>query len=156
MHQDNSTWESPITTLTTIPAPIALTGQITSEGKVVTGAGTDFLNEIEEGDFIFDSSQSEIRKVASISTRLEVLHLTEAFSADISSPINLVGVPKSNIEELSLENDGIGIGKINGVDFPVDQIITWKKNSRFKGQHGFIDPKVVDGTGTSINVSTLK
>ncbi len=151
----NSDILSPITSLTTVPAPVALTGTITSNGVSVKGAGTKFLEELEEGEWIYDAAQAEMRQIKDISLRLEVLTLTEPFTIDVAA-IALVGVPRSEFEELSFENVGAVTGKLNGKDLKAGAIKEWKTNNVSRGQQGFIDAKVVDGTGTEIEVLFLK
>lgn len=157
MDHGNSNWEAPITGLTVIPAPQSLTGTITSDGKVVTGSGTDFLNELEEGDWIWDSGQAEVRQIQAISSRLEVLYLKEAFTADIAAPIALEGVPDSNYEEISLLNAGAGGATIDGNPLAGGEDVSFdKKAADTRGRKGFISPKVVDGTGTQVRVLTIR
>ena len=151
----NSDIISPITTLTTVPAPVALTGNISSDGTTVTGAGTNFRDELEEGEWIYDAAQAEMRQIKDISPSLEVIVLTEAFSVDLVG-IALVGVPRSEFEELSIENTGAAAGKINNKNIKSGGIAEWKTNNVSRGQQGFIDPKVVDGTGTELQVLFLK
>lgn len=151
----NSDIISPITTLTTVPAPVALTGTINSDGTTVQGIGTNFRDELEEGEWIYDAAQAEMRQIKDISPSLEVIVLTEAFSVDLAA-VALVGVPRSEFEELSIENVGAATGKVNNKDIKAGGIVEWKKNSRFRGQQGFIDAKVVDGTGTELQVAFLK
>lgn len=153
----NSNWETPITGLTTIPAPVALTGTITSDGIVVTGSGTDFLNEVKDGDWIWDSSQEEVRQVKSMSIRLQVLYLEEAFTADIAAPIALEVIPDSDLEEISLLNSGAIDATIDGNALGAGENVSFdKKAADARGRKGFISPKVVDGTGTTVRVLTIR
>jgi len=147
----NSDIISPITTLTTVPTPVALAGTISSDGTAVQGVGTDFFNKLEVGEWIFDAAQSEVRRIKAISAVLQVLVLDEAFSVDLAG-IALVGVPRSEFEEISIENNGPLTGKINKKDILVGAIKEWRTNNVSRGQQRFIDAKVVDGTGTSLDV----
>lgn len=154
--KSNSTWEAPITSKVTIPASVAISGTLTSVGTVVTGIGTDFQNDVKLGDWIYDAAQNEIRQIKSISERTEVFHLTRAFSVDLAA-IAAVRVPESDLQELSLSNDGAAAGAIDGNTFPSGKIATFdKKNTVNMGANRFIDPKVVDGTGTSIAVLKIR
>lgn len=156
MDKINSKWRAPITTLTVIPTPVAITGTITSDGTTVTGDGTDFLNELKIDDWIWDANQEEVHQIQGISSRLEVLYLRTPFAANIAAPIALIKVPDSEIEELSLLNDGAGAANIDGNDFPAGIPATFKKESPTRGRKGFISPKVIDGSASVIRVLTIK
>jgi len=157
MSDENSKWETPITGLTVVPSPVALTGTIESEGKIVTGSGTSFLTELKEGDWIWDSGQEEVRQIKSISNRLEVIHLEKAFTADIAAPIALESVPDSDLEELGFLNSGAGDATIDGnVLAPGEDVSFDKKAADTRGRKGFISPKVIDGTGTEVRVLIIR
>lgn len=156
MDKINSEWKAPITILTVIPTPVAITGTITSDGTTVTGDSTDFLNELEVDDWIWDANQEEVHQIQGISSRLEVLYLRTPFTADIAAPIALVKVPDSVIEELSLLNDGAGAANIDGNDLPIGLPVTFKKEAPTRGRKGFVSPKVIDGSASIIRVLTIK
>lgn len=157
MSDENSNWETPITSLVVIPAEESLSGTITSDGRIVTGSGTSLLADVNEGDWIYDSNQKEVRQVVAVSSRIEVLHLEKPFTLDIGGAIALEVVRDSEIEELSLLIDaGLADGTINNVPFPAGIPVTFKKEAPTRGRKGFIDPKVIDGTGTTVRVLTIK
>lgn len=157
MSHEYSEWRAPITGLVTLPPSEALSGTITSDGKIVTGSGTSVLADFEPGEWVYDASQKEVREVLSISERLEVLYIDRPFSVDIAAPIALVKVPHSELEELSLLIDvGLNDGEIDGNPFPAGTPVTFKKETPARGRKGFISPKVIDGTATTIRVLTIK
>ena len=152
---ENSPYGPDITSLVTIPDSVALSGTVSSDGTTVTGTGTDVLADLETGDWIYDAAQKEVRKILSISDRLQVFHLEKAFSVDLAA-INLVKVPASQLEEISLSNVGAAPGTIDKNEFGAGELAIFKKDSNFRGQRGFVDPKVVDGTGTKIRQLRIK
>ena len=142
-----------------IPRSTALTGTITSLGNAISGSGTDFQAELEIGTFIVSLAQNEVRRIIEIDPNTQYAEIDSPFTVDITVAIALIAVPLADValRELSLLNQGAVDGEVEGSTFTVNQAITWNANdSDARGQHGFIEPKVADATGTVIGFSILR
>lgn len=67
----------------TIPKAVTKTGTIKSTGDRVRGTGTNFLSDVNVGDFIYDEDAA-VRKVKSIESAT-MLTLESGFPSDLSS-----------------------------------------------------------------------
>lgn len=67
----------------TLPAFRTLTGTYSSSGVVVTGTSSLFTTEVVEGDWLFNATTNELRKVQGV-TIDTILILEAAFSSDAS------------------------------------------------------------------------
>ncbi len=70
-----------VSTLTTVPAPVAVSGTITTVGKQFTTSADD---TVAVGDWIFYSTQSLVRMVVSMDTARKGL-LSDAFGGDLTT-----------------------------------------------------------------------
>jgi len=144
----------PITTLTPFPLPETKTGVIDSSLTVVKGIGTDFTEEdIRKGDFLWNQAQGELRKIIGKSYSSEILNIDSPFTLDLAAA-PLVVVKANQVKSVSLSNVGAAVGTIDGEIIAVLQTISFGRNESGVGGDEYIDPVIVDGTGTSIQ--TLK
>ena len=144
----------PITPLTPFPLPETKTGVIDSSLTVVKGIGTDFTeDDIRKGDFLWNQTLGELRKIVGKSYSSEILNIDAPFSAPlVGQP--LVIVKAGQYKHITFLNNGAAVGTLDGEDIVVFQTISFGRNESGTAGDEYIDPVVVDGTGTSIQ--TLK
>lgn len=146
----------PITTLTPFPLPVTKTGIIDSSLTVVKGIGTDFNEEdIKKGDFLWNQAQGELRKITGKSYSSEILNIDTPFTADlVGQPLTIVKA--AQVKSITLLNNGAAPGTIDGQTIAVFQTISFGRNESGTGGDEYIDPVIVDGTGTSIQILKTK
>jgi hypothetical protein len=146
-----------ISTLRTVPQNVTKTGTIATVGTQVVGTGTLFGTEVKVGDWICSLSASEIRKIVTITDALTAI-IDYPFTVDLAPATALVVIPHpTNIVEISWLNTGGASGSIDGIAVVQNEYGCWGKNSREReSNRDFIDPIIVDGTGTTIKILTLK
>lgn len=104
-----------VSTITSFPAPVALTGTISSTGLEVTGTGTLFLTEIVNPNtnfllykYIFNPSTGEIMEIEGVRSNTH-LKLKHAFAVNLSgAALNVV----NNYFYNSISIDPLGAGVI--------------------------------------------
>jgi hypothetical protein len=143
-----------VTTKVTVPATSTKTGTITTAGKNVVGVGTKFTTEIKKGDWIADLvTNNELRVVTDVRDDL-FLTIDSAFTADIAGAT--LTVVRSRAKQVSLANAGGAAATIDGVTFAVGESVTYPKSNKNPDGKDFIDPLLVNGTGTTIKVQIQK
>lgn len=147
-----------LTTLTSVPAPTTGTGTIETAGKVVIGTGTLFSTELPAGSFVLSLAAGELRKVVKVNSNTSAI-LDYAFSAPIAALSTLYFIPedKTHIAEISaIAATGAGAFDINGVVWPeaVEYKASKANRERMSGVD-FVDPIIVDGTGSTVKVSLI-
>jgi len=155
---DNS---SIVTTLTTVPAPVTTgSGTIITQGTGIVGTGTFFKtgSELKRGDWIVDTAQNEVRRVVRVKNDTNA-YMSNAFTADLTSTA-LLRIPgeNTNIKMMSLAIEaGLTDGTIDGVAFKNGTTRTFNKGSDDRdGFKSFVNPVVINGTSTTIDVITLE
>jgi len=150
-----NTYDTPITTLEVVPSADTLTGTIdvAAGSTVVVGTSTDFYHEAAPGDFLW--ANNELREIIGISTSFDVMNINAPFSAPVVAA-NLEVVKKAQIKTLSLRNDGGAVALVDGNPLPNGGSITFNRDSSNIGGDEYIDPVIVDGTGTSVAVLVIK
>lgn len=152
----NNKYDTPITSLVVVPEEETLTGTISSDITTVVGTGTDFQGEgVREGDFIWDPSQPEIRKITGVSYDSQVLNIDSPFTVDLSGAPLLV-VKKAQLKRLSIKNDGGAPALVDGNLFTDSSFATFDTDSANNGADQHIDPVVIDGSGTSISILKIQ
>jgi hypothetical protein len=111
-----------ITNTTCFPAPVTLTGTISSSGVDVTGTGTLFLSEIalpqQDGKllnykYIYDESSGEIREIDYVISDT-ALRLKVSFSSDLSGADLTCPDYRSAYRELTIVSAfGVAVGCVN-------------------------------------------
>ena len=141
-----------------IPRSTAKIGVIDSLGNSISGTGTNFQDELNIGDFILSLAQEEVRRVVNIDPNTQYAQIDRAFTVPLAAlALITVGVDEAAMRELSILNQGAADGEVDGHVFTVNQADTWNANdAQARGQHGFIEPKVVDATATVIGYSILR
>jgi hypothetical protein len=142
-----------------IPENVSKTGTIETIGKAVIGTSTLFKTEIQAGSWIVDESQDELRKVVHVESDT-LAYLDNAFTSDIAALTTPSVIPRTslNIKSISVSiSPLLADEEVEGVAFNAGAAMSWAKNGMDnRGIYGFIDPIIVDGTGTVINVAILK
>jgi len=146
----------PITTLTPFPLPETKTGLIDSSLTVVKGTGTDFTEEdIRKGDFLWNQVQGELRKIVGKSYSSEILNIDSPFTTDLAGE-PLVIVKANQIKSVSLSNIGGAAGTVDGEVIAILQTLSFGRNESGTGGDEYIDPVIINGTGTSIQILKTK
>lgn len=140
----------------TFPASATKTGTISiAAGETtVIGTGTLFTSELQNLGWICDIAHDEIRKITQIKddTTLAIDH---PFSNVITGAA-LKYVGPSDSVELSILFSAVP-GKIDGVTYPANVGIALSKASRdTSAQRDFVDPVIVDATGTTAYLYQIK
>jgi hypothetical protein len=146
------------TTKETVPVSTAGTGTITTSGTVKTqiqGSGTVFTTQLQLGGWIYIAAQSQVRRIVDIASDTS-LTIDQAFTVDLAASAFRFILRTDNVRELAISVTG-GPALINGASIPVG--ITYnpsKANLLLNNKFGFVDPVVLDATGSTCVVSTLK
>lgn len=148
-----------------VPASSNKTGTISTKGRGVIGVGTKFTEEMQTGSWIVDLTNNEVRKVITVDSDT-VAYLDKPFTTDISALTtpNVVSSVDLNIREISIaiplvdsSGTAYGFGEIDGVVLESGLPVSYGKNSDTKeNSKSFIDPIIVNATGTVANVTILR
>lgn len=123
------------------------TGTITAYNNRIVGSGTDFIGEIQVGDYIYSKAQNAFRQVKAIMSDTELI-IDRAFGSAISAA-TLYITPKTGYSEVSAIVTAAGAGEIDGISFAQNNGNTWTSLDRFDK----IYPIDIDATGTVIRVT---
>lgn len=139
----------------TVPANANGTGTIETVGKAVKGTGTAFTTEMPVGSWLVDESQDEIRKVISV-TSDTLAYLDAPFTSDIAALTTPSIIEAKDTKAVSIAvaiPAGLAAGEIDGVAFAAGSSISFSKDSRdHSASRDLVDPLIVDGTGTTMQV----
>jgi hypothetical protein len=104
-----------LTATDTVPRSSSLTGTVTAftTSRVIEGSGTKFLSEVSGADWIYDSSNGEIRQVDYVVSDTEI-NLMTAFATGFTGAS--VKVAKGNKRQISIGAKGGDITIIDGED----------------------------------------
>lgn len=115
---------------------------------------TLFTQQCKVGDFIYNATQSEVHKIIAISSDISML-IQEAFGSDLVGQALLVSPCVPRPREISvLIPTGNPSGLIDGQT--ITEGVAWtasKMNQYNSGLGSFIDPVIVDATGTTMTVT---
>lgn len=143
-----------------VPVSGTITGTIKTVGTAVVGVGTFFISkaELRRGFWIVDLTNNEVRKIDTVLSNT-MAYLEEAFTNDFSPGTTAQVIPKKslNIKMISVGiNPLYGNGAIDGATFISGDTVTFGKdgNSR-RGVFDFVDPIIIDATGTVVDVTKL-
>lgn len=141
----------------TFPVSVAPTSGTISTGTrkdFIVGASTVFLTDVEVGDYIWDTTNDELRKVVGVLSNTEIYlekEFTNALSAD---PFKIV--PKNVYRTMSWAIDAVGAADINGITFAASMSETLE-NNKPNGEGGGrrLSPILIDCTANAniVNVS---
>ena len=130
---------------TSIPEPINFAGTITSKGiTVFRSAG---IEEVKVGDFIYNQTPNEIRKITKVFNK-NTLEIESAFTSDIIAAISLKIADRIKYKRLSVYNIGAVDGSLMNSAFKAGLVVEYEDLA------GGLDPITINGTGTTIAVST--
>lgn len=149
-----------VTTKTTVPAPTAGTGTIVTAGISVKGTSTLFRSggELQKGAWIVSIGADELRQVVSVESDTLAI-LSNAFSSDITtSTPSIIKTTDLNIKTISVGIlSGLTDGEIDGVAFVNNTSYTFEKNGNSRDNFkSFIDPIIIDGDSTIIDVEIVR
>lgn len=146
------------TTLDSVPASTTKTGTITTNGPTgIIGSGTEFQDELEVGGWIFDMANYEMRKVTAISSQT-ALKIESAFTTPLAAA-TLKYVDSSNLVSIRVKIPSASSnGIVDSTTLPAGEEIVFTKSSRERSSLNldFVDPIIVNGTGTTVLITTLK
>jgi hypothetical protein len=157
MSNQKNTFYDVVTDKRTVPYNSTKTGTITTLAKDVVGVGTLFTTELKAGDWIYVAAQNELRQITGVfdDTSLEITH---GFTVELAAAPIIV-TPKSDLVEISaVIPTGSAPGEIDGKVLYAGLGMSWGKASRERSHAptDFVDPIIINGTGTTIVLLTLK
>lgn len=123
------------------------TGTITAYNARIVGSGTNFIGEVQVGDYIYSKAQNSFRKVKQINSDTELI-IDRAFGSAVSAA-TLYITPKDGYTEVSALVTGAGAGEIDNISFTQGQGNTWRSMEIYDK----IYPIDIDATGTVIRVT---
>lgn len=105
----------------TFPQSTSLTGTVSAVNNkaLIKGVGTAFSSELQVGEWLFDTTNNEIRQIGSIQSDTE-LTLREPFSNALSGA-TVKRVPRQTYRLISWSIDSVGTAKIDNIEFPVSK-----------------------------------
>ena len=121
---------------------------------IISGAKGQFT--IRVGDYIFAKAAKEYRQIIGINEmKSDSKHIVvdSPFTSPLAA-IDLLIVPRTNKRQVSVANTGAANGEINGTPFLIgaSRSVGVENNIPVNGL-GFIDPVVLDATGTTFKIS---
>lgn len=104
-----------LTATDTVPRSSSLTGTVTSytTSRVIEGSGTKFLSEVNGADWIYDSSNGEIRQVDYVVSDTEIILVTPFATGFTGASVK---VAKGDKRQISIAAKGGDITIIDGED----------------------------------------
>lgn len=143
----------------TVPFNDTATGTASTNGKRVDGVATLFRTELQVGSWIVDLPNDEIRQVDRVDSDT-VAYLTEAFTTDlVLGAFEIIKNSNCNVVSISVQvpSGAAANAYIDGEVFIKGTSLTFSKDSRDTNKSkDFIDPIIVDATGTSVQVLFMK
>ncbi len=146
---------APITNLQVIPNEETLTGTIdvAASSTVVKGTGTDFWHDLSAGDFLW--ANNELRRIESVSTSFQVMNVNAPFTAPVVAAA-LEVVKKAQLKTLAIINNGAVDATVDGNPLGPNKSANFNRDSSNIGGDEFIDPVIIDGTGTTVGILEIK
>lgn len=138
----------------TVPASTTETGTIDTNGINVIGTGTLFKSELKTGAWLVSLAQDEVRKIMNIRDD-GFMTIDSPFTADLAALTALV-VCRSRAKLVSITNVGGAPGAVDGVSIEIGETVSFPKSSKNPDGKDFIDPLIVEPSGTTIKVLILK
>ena len=131
-----------------------LTDSATAVTAAVNGVPTYtlFSQQCQVGDFMYVAAQSEVHKITYISNDLS-MQIQEAFTTPLAGAALLISPCSPRPKEISvIIPSGGAAGLIDGVSIPSGVAWNSNKTSQYNNgrDDGFIDPIIVDATGTTM------
>ena len=128
------------TTPSSFPEPVNLNGLFTSVGVNIT---TTTPSALIVGDWLYSTSNNEVRKIATISGDNN-LTIESAFTVDVTNEQIKIADKSVSYEKISISNIGAADGLLNGYDVAMGQTINIEESGVAFS---------IDGTGTKIAIS---
>lgn len=143
-----------VTGAQTVPAHIAGTGTIVTLGTAVQGTGTKFKAEMAVGSWLVSQSANEIRKIKSVESDT-LAYMEQALSVDLGSSTPAI-IPADKAKPVTISvsvPSGLTDGVVDGAALKNGTGLTFSKDSRdHSAARDVVDPLIVDGSSTSIQV----
>lgn len=133
-----------LTSEDTVPRSSTVTGTITAftESRVITGASTTFLAEVNGGDFIVDFTNNQLREVEYVKTNTEIV-LKSAFGTALSGAT--VKVAKGDKLQISVAASGGNVAIIDSED-NTSAIVDGSSLTPQAGSKNRVKPFIVQAT----------
>lgn len=146
-----------ITGKQSVPESSSGTGTISTDGIVVNGTGTLFSTEMPKGSWLVDLSQNYMCQVDRVDSDTKA-YLLDSFPVDLSSVSpDIIPMKIMNVVAISVQiPSGLTDGEIDGEVFPQGTSITFAKDRDHSAHRDLIDPIIVDGTGTQMQILILR
>jgi len=148
----NNTQFITTTSKITVPATATKTGTLKTTGTDVIGTGTKFVSEYRIGDYLPKLSTNELQKIVAIANDTN-MYLEAAFAVDLPALTAATVVPASRIKILEYAVTGAGAGAIDGQTVKAGSKGKWEKPRQGTSQIDFLDPVIIDGSGTTIELT---
>lgn len=143
-----------VTTKQTVPANANGSGTVVTTGIAVQGTGTLFKTEMPVGSWLVDMTQYEIRRVIRVDSDT-LAYLDVAFSSNVSSVAPAI-IPADKAKPVTISvsiPSGLGNGEVDHVVLTAGTGLTFSKDSRdHSAARDIVDPIIVNGTGTSMQI----
>lgn len=148
-----------ITDKRTIPYNETATGTCSTNGTRVDGVGTLFRSEMRSGSWLVDLTNNEIREVDSVESDT-VAFLKQAFTSDLASgAFEIIKATEAQVVSIGVQvpSSAAADAELDGSVFAKGTSLTFSKDSRDGNKSkDFIDPIIVDASGTSVQVLIMK
>lgn len=135
-------------------APTAGTISTGTRKDFIVGSSTVFLTDLEKGDYIWDTTNDELREVVGVVSNTEV-YLDREFTNALSGAAFKI-VPKNIYRTMSWAIDAADTAEINGIEFPASTSESLENDKpNFEGGGRRLSPILIDCTanGNTVNVS---
>jgi hypothetical protein len=107
-----------------LPAAVTKTGTITSLLTIVTGTGTQFTKDLVRGQYLYNSSTNEVRKITGVSNDTTLI-IESAFTSELSAS----AVYMTEAQYVSIAITATGGAFKDGVAIATGQFISFNSDS---------------------------
>jgi hypothetical protein len=143
----------------TVPAAAAITGTIQTFGIGIKGTGTAFLTEMRVGDWLYNATTNEVRKINQVLND-DTAYINRVFASDLAALSQCITIKRNdayNVKSISLLV-GSASAIVDGTE-TVPAGTGWessKSNIAPMSQQDVVDPIVLNATGTTVQVTILR
>lgn len=141
----------------TVPESTSGTGTIETTGTAVIGTGTSFTTQMTPGAWLVDLGQDELRKVIKVASDT-LAYVDVAFTSNIAALTTPNIIPAKNVGVVTIAGQipaGQADGELDGEIFYAGTSFSFSKDSRdHSSARDLVDPVIVDGSGTIIQILT--
>lgn len=148
-----------ITDKRTVPFNETATGTCSTNGERVDGVGTAFRSEMRAGSWLVDLANDEIRQVDRVESDT-LAYLKQAFTSDLTiGAFEIIKATETQVVSISIQipSGAAGNAEVDGSTFPKGTSMTFSKGDRDGNKSkDFVDPIIVDATGTAAQILIMK